>query len=338
MSDQFKMFEPATCEDSASVISSPASASGVTSRLAGWPDEREVWTGSCPCPSFSAAGKGFGFGDPRHLWPHWMGLIRECRPPVVFGEQVDAAIGHGWLDLVQTDLEAEDYAVGKAVFGACSVGAPHRRQRLYFVGHDTTSGRCSEWASEALRGEEPRTTTERRVDAGNRSFPDSPGHGSTAADATEPGGYQPHHGLSERDRDSGDDSDTAQRGLAMCGSAPGDSGHVALAGEPSHCDNPERTRLEGHIGNERDGHRPGWLDPEQARSVAASGATRGFWADCDWWYGRDGKYRPIEPGIQPLAHGATARVLKLRGYGDAIVAQAAAAFIEAIMECLRGSS
>lgn len=48
-------------------------------RCAGWPDTRPVWTGSCPCPSFSAAGKGQGFTDPRHLWPDWCGLIRECR-------------------------------------------------------------------------------------------------------------------------------------------------------------------------------------------------------------------------------------------------------------------
>jgi len=85
-------------------------------RQAGWPDEREVWTGSAPCPSFSVAGKGQGFADPRHLWPDWMRLIRECRPAVIFGEQVRAAIGYGWLDLVQSDLEAQDYAVGKIVF------------------------------------------------------------------------------------------------------------------------------------------------------------------------------------------------------------------------------
>src|SRR5208337_4649759 len=86
-----------------------------------------------PCPSFSAAGKGLGFSDPRHLWPEVERLARVNRPAVLFGEQVASAIGHGWLDLVQADLEALDYAVGKAVLGACSVGAPHIRQRLYFV-------------------------------------------------------------------------------------------------------------------------------------------------------------------------------------------------------------
>jgi len=121
-------------------------------RQAGWPDDRPVWTGSCPCPSFSAAGKGQGFADPRHLWPHWARLIRECHPSTIFGEQVSAAIGHGWLDVVQTDLEAQNYAVGKAVFGACSVGAPHIRQRLYFVANSLR--RTSQWRTESVFGAE----------------------------------------------------------------------------------------------------------------------------------------------------------------------------------------
>src|ERR1700683_4654041 len=107
-------------------------------RLAGWDHDRPVWSGSCPCPSFSAAGKGGGFNDPRHLWPAWSRLIGECRPATIFGEQADDAIGYGWLDLVQTNLERADYAVGKAVLGACSVGAPHIRQRLYFCAHLTS--------------------------------------------------------------------------------------------------------------------------------------------------------------------------------------------------------
>ncbi|WP_429497311.1 DNA cytosine methyltransferase [Robbsia andropogonis] len=49
-------------------------------RRAGWPDDRPVWTGSCPCQPFSAAGKGSGFADERHLWPAFHHLIRECRP------------------------------------------------------------------------------------------------------------------------------------------------------------------------------------------------------------------------------------------------------------------
>lgn len=102
-------------------------------RLAGWPDDLPVWTGSCPCQPFSSAGQRKGFDDERHLWPVWYGLIRECRPPVIIGEQVSGPDGLEWLDLVSTDLEREGYAVGAGDICAAGVGAPHIRQRLYFV-------------------------------------------------------------------------------------------------------------------------------------------------------------------------------------------------------------
>lgn len=101
--------------------------------LAGWPADRPVWTGSCPCQPFSVAGKGKGADDERHLWPAFFNLIRECRPQHVFGEQVESAIAHGWLDGIRADLEGEGYACGDATLGAHSLSAPHIRQRLYWV-------------------------------------------------------------------------------------------------------------------------------------------------------------------------------------------------------------
>lgn len=100
--------------------------------LAGWPEDRPVWTGSPPCQPFSAAGTQLGREDERHLWPKFFGLIKECKPPVIFGEQVAPAIKHRWFDDLQSDLEAEGYAAGMVVLPACSVGAPHLRQRLYY--------------------------------------------------------------------------------------------------------------------------------------------------------------------------------------------------------------
>jgi DNA (cytosine-5)-methyltransferase 1 len=109
-------------------------------RLAAWPDDRPVWTGSCPCQPFSTAGTRKGFADERHLWPAWFSLIRELCPPIVFGEQVEAAIGWGWIDAVFSDLEQEGYACGTAVLPACGVGAPHIRQRLWFVADAVPTG------------------------------------------------------------------------------------------------------------------------------------------------------------------------------------------------------
>ncbi|WP_293705509.1 DNA cytosine methyltransferase [Stenotrophomonas sp. UBA7606] len=109
--------------------------------LAGWPDDRPVWTGSCPCQPFSAAGKGAGFDDQRHLWPAFFHLIRECRPAAVFGEQVAGTAAGPWLDLVHADMEGMDYAFGCVPFAAAGVGAPHIRDRIYWFGSDTRSFR-----------------------------------------------------------------------------------------------------------------------------------------------------------------------------------------------------
>ena len=104
----------------------------LAARLAGIPDDFPLWTGSCPCQSFSTAGQKKGFDDERHLWPIFFKLIEARKPPIVAGEQVEAAIRFGWLDLVAGDLQRCGYAFGAAVLPAASIGAPHIRKRLYF--------------------------------------------------------------------------------------------------------------------------------------------------------------------------------------------------------------
>jgi DNA (cytosine-5)-methyltransferase 1 len=109
-------------------------------RLAGWPDDRPLWTGSCPCQPFSVAGKGGGVDDSRHLWPDFHRLISARRPPVVMGEQVAGSAGYGWFDGVRADLVGENYASRAVDFPACAVDAPHIRNRLYWVALADTKG------------------------------------------------------------------------------------------------------------------------------------------------------------------------------------------------------
>jgi DNA (cytosine-5)-methyltransferase 1 len=100
-------------------------------RLARWPDDRPVWTGSCPCQPFSVAGAQKGFDDKRHLWPEFHRLIEKRSPTVVFGEQVANAAS--WLAGVRSDLEAVGYALGTIPMEAASAGADHLRDRFWFV-------------------------------------------------------------------------------------------------------------------------------------------------------------------------------------------------------------
>jgi len=98
------------------------------------PTRPDVICGGFPCQPFSQAGKQQAQDDARHLWPEMFRLIRECRPTWVVGENVAGLIRLG-LDEVLADLESEGYSTRTFNIPACSVGAPHLRQRLWIVAH-----------------------------------------------------------------------------------------------------------------------------------------------------------------------------------------------------------
>jgi len=133
-------------------------------RQAGWPDDRPVWTGSCPCQPFSNAGEKKGVKDERHLWPYWFPLIRESRPVEIFGEQVASQAIKTWFDLVSNDLEGVGYTVGAAITAACAFGAPQPRKRLYFVGHTKREGLSrpiyNSWVSSLTEEAQPERSDE----------------------------------------------------------------------------------------------------------------------------------------------------------------------------------
>jgi DNA (cytosine-5)-methyltransferase 1 len=218
-------------------------------RKAGWPDRRPVWTGSCPCQPFSTAGSGAGFADERHLWPSFFHLITQLAPSVIFGEQVASSAVGPWVDLVHADLEALGYAFGAVPFPSAGVGAPHIRDRLFWVGH--------------------------------------------ADDARQ-------HALLRAEQN---DPVENLRGSETSGSL----GQLAA-------------RYESQLERIREA----FTEP--------AGPVNGFWRDADWLFCRDDKWRPVEPGTFPLAHGAASRVGRLRAYGNAINAEAATQFIEAFLD------
>ena len=125
-------------------------------RLAGWPDGEPVWSGSCPCQPLSGAGQRKGHADERHLWPAFHRLVAERRPAVVLGEQVASNLGREWLAGVRADLERLGYACGCADLPAACVGAPHIRQRLWFVAErldDAEAARPSHRGTRAVQPE-----------------------------------------------------------------------------------------------------------------------------------------------------------------------------------------
>ena len=102
----------------------------------------DILTGGFPCQPYSHAGKRLGKEDERHLWPSMLRAIREIQPSWVVGENVSGLIswdGGLVFDEVQTDLEAEGYEVWPVVLPAASVGAPHRRDRIFFIAYSKSN-------------------------------------------------------------------------------------------------------------------------------------------------------------------------------------------------------
>ena len=272
-------------------------------KLAGWPATRPVWTGSPPCQPFSAAGKLEGKDDARHLAPHFINLVRACRPPVLFGEQVASAAVFGksakrvggepewsWLDDLSDRLEAAHYAVGASDIPAAGVGAPHIRQRTFFG-----AVRLADALSEQAHQEQQRPAETK---------------GGESANGTS------GRNVAERLADANE---------------PGPQGRQGMPQRPV-----ERAAGSGGM----------------ADSQSPSGTDHGGWDDVDWLFCRDGKWRPVKSSVQrvapripgsvvpcsdfvpassPLAQSTkeARRVMRLRGYGNAIVPQAAALFIKA---------
>jgi len=147
-------------------------------RLAGWPDDRPVWTGSCPCQPFSSAGKGLGYADPRHLWPAFRRLINRCRPEQIFGEQVASKAGRDWLSGVRANSETMGYAFWAADICSASVGAPNIRQRLYWMAY--SCGPRSRGHGGTIFGEEKEGD---RKGVEPRGFADQPITGGAAGPA-----------------------------------------------------------------------------------------------------------------------------------------------------------
>jgi DNA (cytosine-5)-methyltransferase 1 len=297
-------------------------------RLSGWPEDRPVWTGSCPCQPFSVAGQGKGIEDERHLWPAFRWLIAQKRPATIFGEQVASSDGREWLSGVRLDLETMGYEVGASDLCAAGVGAPHIRQRLFWLG--ITNSARPQQGSETAKGTRHRGSSKpagfwsnsipipcadgkwRRV-PGRVAEPDRQ-HGND-------GRYEPSH-VRRQQRQPAD----VQRGEHHC-SQPGrvvnteESRRISRRRDSSCCEGKSKRRASEiqiqqkrgkDIQGEKKHVRPNIRDSSE--SVYPIGGLE------------------IEPLLFPLADGLPNRVGALRGAGNAIVPQVAAAFIKACFD------
>lgn len=290
--------------------------------LAGWPREREVWTGSCPCQPFSVAGKRKGASDERDLWPEMFRLIKERRPATIFGEQVASADVVGtqleadflvavqtgefaranklakrlaqsrafhyhprWLTRIRSDLASIGYSLRWKVLGAHSVGAPQIRQRLYWVADRSGFGR--------------------------KRIRQSWGRGAGFED--DGAGYGP---IRLADAAGGETLAADARQLEPRDGGAGDAGRLGDAESAR----PSRSRPNMHV---KRANADGAGDPWRPYTlIPCRDPKRGIVH----------RRVPTEPAFQPLAARLPARVVRLRGYGNSIVPQVGAAFVKAFLE------
>ena len=106
-----------------------------------WAGQIDVLTGGDPCQPHSTSGAGRGRDDHRYLWPPMFEVARVIRPSCIVNENVPGSIANRILDQKISDLEDEDYTCWPPVLiPAGSVGALHRRDRIFLVAYSNTIG------------------------------------------------------------------------------------------------------------------------------------------------------------------------------------------------------
>jgi DNA (cytosine-5)-methyltransferase 1 len=291
-------------------------------KIAKWPTDRQIWTGSCPCQPFSCAGKGKGVDDERHLWPHFFRLIRSCRPETIVGEQVAGAAGYGWLDGVRSDLESEEYTIEAVDIPACAVNAPHIRQRLYWVAANMGNA-----ISEGLEGytwHGDGSDQSRRIETyENGSVAETSSRDMADTMRTEWG--------TETEEWHVYDGDDTRRQEAPSGyQLHSSTNNMANAESWGHSRQNEQTRIFSRSIERGEGywHNAIWLTGADGKTRRAPGSPQSRLCSVDDGIssGMDG----LCPSIPLLTTKAEARATKLKALGNAIVPQLAAEFIKAI--------
>lgn len=374
-------------------------------RDAGIKDTDYAWSGSCPCQPFSAAGQRGGFADERHLWPAFFHLIEQCRPAKVYGEQVASPDGLQWFDLVSSDLEGTNYAIGAAdlcaagiavAAGETEVGQPtlewirgavqscpdpflaaelrdyaewfdreagigpaHIRQRLCWMAYadqgqrrrvadrqgcepdrapagrqqgdgEFEPGRSTRGLAHAVRSGAKHVAAE---SMGAQAAPDG-SDGSLSRERLRPWIQSASCGESDPVGGLGISDSSGRSPRRESAEAVG-HGHSAVTTGGIHVEcSPDRVVGHTHdAGSQGRSERRDGSDQRLVGTTSLAGWTRADWIICT-----DGKARPIEPGTQPLAHGQSNRVGRLRAYGNAMHRAKITQFILAAEEAIGGAS
>ena len=244
----------------------------------------DITTGGYPCHPFSVAGSQRGEKDKRHLWPEMFRLIHECRPTWVIGENVSGHIKLG-LDTVLEDLESEGYAARAFSISASSVGANHKRERVWIVGNSQHNGSSTT--------EESRSVKETSNDNKERSNQTSQSTGTSRSNGSENVANSRQHGGRI---ESTWDTESIRRGTSeeTEWSTNTDTSSGSSEGAETVSDSDSK-RLQGLRSEQQ------LRKNETERKISWDG----------WW--------EFEPDVGRVANGVPKRVDRLKGLGNSLV-------------------
>ena len=291
----------------------------------------DIITGGYPCQPFSVAGRKKGEKDPRHLWPEYFRLVQELRPTWVIGENVSGHIKLG-LDTVLENLESEGYTSRTFNISAASVGANHKRERVWIVAHSERNdnfnkeqrvdGKEKEIPRErgennSATRESSRTSAVRKTNNGDVANTESFGSdGGEIRESKEKGGQERILGSQVRgvSSDVANTESDKEDGVLRTVGSESDQGNPRMEFAGSRDGQPKREAPQDMANTNSEGLERQWKSRNQFGSkftATESGEERQGEMGQGWW--------SVEPNVGRVAHGIPSRVDRLKSLGNSLI-------------------
>ena len=261
----------------------------------------DIITGGYPCQPFSVAGRKKGEKDKRHLWPEMFRLIRECKPTWVIGENVSGHIKQG-LDTVLENLESEGYSTRAFSISASSIGATHKRERIWIVAYSERND--NQQKVEGVNGKEKEISKEDRQNNGD------PRKSSGASDIWKTNN---EYVANTTTHGSFDEQKRNINSMEEAGEREKETGNQSSV-RTSSCSSNTADKNVGNTISRNAQTRCG----EQSISFEKSREEKTTWSSRTSTFGIENLWE-TEPDVGRVAHGVPDRVDRLKGLGNSLV-------------------
>jgi len=270
----------------------------------------DIITGGFPCQPFSVAGKQKGTSDDRHLWPEMFRIIKTFKPRFAIGENVRGIVNiqDGVVfETVCTDLESEGYEVQPFNIPAAGVGAPHRRERIWFIAirEDVVNTVGEYEGREISRSDEEK----RRIQEEHRTEHSTTGKSSRTSEVR-----NGDNGYEGNKNNVADTHSSNQRTGKKSKQQEGNTSRECFSNSSEY----DVSNTIGERGRSRITERENAEDVRQSPESSNTG----------WWH--------VEPNVGRVAHGIPGRVHRLKGLGNSIVPQIVEEIGKALIKAEQG--